>query len=87
MAMNILHRHLYRTSSAEDEDKPAITIPFSTLLQVIETHEKQQVYLDISHGIKKRRYDKEDDNYDASEMKNMEDVDKDIDRFLKKSRI
>ena len=39
---------LYRTSN----DKPVITIPFSTLRQVIEAHQVQQTYLD-----KKRRCD------------------------------
>ena len=48
-------------SSDEDEGNPAFTIPFSTLLQVIETHEKQQHYLDIGHGIKNCWYDEEDE--------------------------
>ena len=44
----------------KDQDKPAITIPFSTLQRVIDAHEKQQSYLDINREIKKRLRDEED---------------------------
>ena len=67
--MNILNRHLYCTSKTKDQDKPAITIPFSTIQHVINTHEKQQSYQDISCDIKKHAHD-EGDFYD----KNKEDV-------------
>lgn len=73
--MEILNRHLYRTSSAEDQDKPAIVIPFSKLLQVINAHEDQ---LDI--GSKKRQYGEEEEVEEGA-------VANQIDRFLKKPRI
>jgi hypothetical protein len=79
--LNILNKHLYRTSKAKDQDKPAITIPFSTIHRVIDAHEKQQSYLDISRVIKKRPHD-EGDFYD----KNKEDVAGEIER-LKRPRI
>jgi hypothetical protein len=44
----------------KDQDKPAITIPFSTLRRVINVHEKQQNYLDINRDIKKHLRDEED---------------------------
>src|SRR5882762_10100396 len=56
----LLNKHVYRTSTAKDQDKPAITIPFSTLRRVINVHEKQQNYLDINRDIKKRLRDEED---------------------------
>ena len=59
--MNILNRHLYRTSAEADEDKPIITIPFSTIQDVINTHERQCSYLDITHDIKKRHHEEEDE--------------------------
>lgn len=80
--MKILNRHLYRTSEAENQDKPAITIPFSTLRRVISAHEKQQNYLEISRNIKKRPYD----GGDSYEKKNKEDVAGEIER-LKKPRV
>jgi hypothetical protein len=76
--MEILNRHLYRTSSAEDQDKPAIIIPFSKLLQVINAHEDQRDWLDI--GSKKRRYGEEEEVEEGA-------VANQIDRFLKKPRI
>ena len=42
------------------QDKPTITIPFSTLQHVINAHEKQQSYLDINSDIKKHLCDEED---------------------------
>ena len=42
------------------QDKPAITIPFSTLQCVIDAHVNQQSYLDINSDIKKRLRDEED---------------------------
>ena len=39
--MNILNRHLYRASTAEDQNKPAITIPFSRFRQVIADVQEQ----------------------------------------------
>src|SRR5258705_13698584 len=47
------NRHLFCTSKAKDEDKPNVTVPFSTLRRVIETHQKQQGYVDINWDIKK----------------------------------
>ena len=41
------------------QDKPTITIPFSTLRRVIDAHKKQQSYLDINSDIKKRLRDEE----------------------------
>jgi hypothetical protein len=79
--LNILNKHLYRTSKAEDQDTPAITIPFSTIRRVISVHEKQQSYLDISRDIKKRPHD-EGDFYD----RNKEDVAGEIER-LKRPRV
>jgi hypothetical protein len=75
--MNILNRHLYRTSKAKDQDKPAITIPFSTLRRVIGAHEKQQSYLDISRDIKKRAHD------EGLDDRNKEDVAGEIERLKK----
>lgn len=66
---------------AKDQDKPAITIPFSTLQRVIDAHEKQQSYLDINREIKKRLHD-EEDIYDW----NKEDVAGQIER-LKRPRV
>ena len=40
-------------SKAKDQEKPAITILSSTIKHVINIHEKQQCYWDISHDIKK----------------------------------
>ena len=77
--MNILNKHLYRTSTTEDQDKPAITIPFSTIQHVIHAHEKQHSYLDISRNIKKRPFE-EGDLYD----KNKEDVTEEIKRLRKR---
>ena len=54
------NRHLFCTSKAEDEDKPTVTVPFSTLRRVIETHQKQQGYVDINRDIKKRLRDEGD---------------------------
>ena len=47
------NRHLFCTSKAEDEDKPTITVPFSTLWHIIKTHQKQQGYIDINWDIKR----------------------------------
>ena len=58
--LNLLNKHVYRTSEAKDQEKPAITIPFSTLRRVIDAHEKQQSYLDINSDIKKCLRDEED---------------------------
>ena len=66
--MNILNRHLYRTSKAKDQDKPAITIPFSSLQRIIDAHEKQQSYLDINRGIRKRPHDELKDDRDEEEV-------------------
>ena len=79
--MNILNKHLYRTSKAKDQNKPAITIPFSTIRRTISAHEKQQSYSDISRDIKKRLRD-EGSFYD----KNREDVAGEIER-LKRPRV
>ena len=79
--MNILNKHLYRTSKAKDQNKPAITIPFSTIRCTISAHEKQQSYSDISRDIKKRLRD-EGSFYD----KNREDVAGEIER-LKRPRV
>ena len=57
MALSILHRHLYRMPKVEDEDKPAITIPFSMIRQVIDAHEDQQRYFDSSKNKKRPRED------------------------------
>ena len=81
MELKILNRNLYRTSKTEDQDKPAITIPFSMIRHVINTHEKQQSYQDISHDIKKCAHD-EGDFYN----KNKEDVAGEIE-CLKRPRI
>lgn len=77
--MNILNKHLYRTSAEADEDKPVITIPFSTIRDVINAHERQRSYLDITHDIKKRHLEEEDE-------KNNDEVAGEIMR-LKKRRV
>ena len=68
--MLILHKHLYRTSNAEDEDKPAITIPFSMLRDVINAHEELQSFVDVSRNIKKHPWDEEDsdDNRNVGDL-------------------
>jgi hypothetical protein len=58
--LNILNRHLYRTSTSESEDKPAITIPFSAIRRVVMAHEKHQEFIEISNEIEKRPYDRTD---------------------------
>jgi hypothetical protein len=80
--MHILHKHLYRTSKPEDQDKPAITIPFTTFRRVINSHQKQQKYLDISRDIKKRPYEERN----SDDEREMEDLAREIGR-LKKHRI
>jgi hypothetical protein len=70
----ILHKHLYRTSKAEDEDKPAITIPFSMLREVINAHEEQQSFIDISRNITKRSRDEEDSDDDSNVEDLLEDI-------------
>jgi hypothetical protein len=77
--LNILNKHLYRTSAEADEDKPVITIPFSTIRDVINAHERQRSYLDITHDIKKRHLEEEDE-------KNNDEVAGEIMR-LKKRRV
>jgi hypothetical protein len=47
----ILNRHLYQRSKYEDEDKPAIIILFLTFQHVLEAHEKEQAYSELSDGI------------------------------------
>jgi len=56
--MHILNRHLHHESEPEDEDKPAITIPFSTLREAIVAHQVQQMYRSSN---KKRQFDNPDD--------------------------
>jgi hypothetical protein len=56
--LHILNRHLYHESEPQDRDKPAITIPFSTLREVIMAHQVQQMY---RSSTKKRRFDNADD--------------------------
>jgi hypothetical protein len=80
--MNILNKHLYHTSEAENQDKPVITIPFSMLQHVISAHEKQQNYFEISCNIKKCPYD----GGDLYEKKNREDVAGEIE-YLKKPHV
>jgi hypothetical protein len=36
--MHILNRHLHHKPEPQDRDKPAMTIPFSTLREVIIAH-------------------------------------------------
>lgn len=57
--MHILNRHLYR-SKHQDEEKPAITIPFSTLREAIEVHLVEQN--------KKCQYDSADDEEDIEAL-------------------
>jgi hypothetical protein len=80
--LHILNRHLYRTSPAEDEDEPAITVPISMLRKVISIHEKQQRYQDISQNIKKRRRDEQT----PDDQKNVKDAIRELVR-LKKRRV
>jgi len=47
-----LYKHLYCSLKPEDEDMPAITIPISTIMDVLNAHERQQNALDIGHGKK-----------------------------------
>jgi hypothetical protein len=56
--MHILNRHLYHKPEPQDRDKPAMTILFSTLQEVIIAHQVQQMY---SSSNKKHRYDNADD--------------------------
>ena len=56
--MHILNRHLHHKPEPQDRDKPAMTIPFSTLREVIIAHQVQQMYRSSN---KKRRYDNADD--------------------------
>ena len=58
--LNILIKHLYCTSKARDQDKPVITILFSAIQCIIDAHEKQHSYLEISHDIKKHQHEVED---------------------------
>ena len=52
--MHILNRHLHQESEPQDQDKPAITIPLSTLREVIMAHQVQQMH---DSSKKKRQYD------------------------------
>ena len=81
----ILHKHLYRTSNAEDEDKPAITIPFSMLRDVINAHEKQQSFIDADVSCNKKR-PRDEENSDDDSDSNGEDLLEEILR-LKKPRV
>lgn len=82
--MIILRRHLHRTSKAEDEDDPIITIPYSILREVINDHEEQQSFLDVSRDIKKRQRNEDEEN--ADDDSNVKDLIDDILR-LKKRRV
>jgi hypothetical protein len=82
--IHILNRHLYRTSKAEDEDKPAIIIPFSNLRRTINNHEEQQCSLEIALD-KKRRHAGKDSSL-AYDGKSGDKVVRDIER-LKKPRV
>ncbi|KAF8811485.1 hypothetical protein BYT27DRAFT_7252739 [Phlegmacium glaucopus] len=84
--MDILNRHLSRTSPAKDQNKPAITIPFSALRRVIISHEEQQSFLEIGCNMKKRQYG-EGTEEDKNDRKNKEDVAVEISRLKKKPRI
>ena len=60
--MYILNRHVYRSSNHEDDDKPVLTIPFSSLLAVITAHELQCNETQIRRNIFKRPLDGSDPN-------------------------
>ena len=81
--IHILNRHLHRTSKAEDEDKPAIIIPFSHFRRAINNHEEQQCSLEIT--LDKCRYGGKDSSL-AYDRKSGDDVVRDIER-LKKPRV
>jgi hypothetical protein len=55
-AMHILNRHLYHKPEPQDRDKPAMTILFSTLQEVI-AHQVQQMYRSLN---KKHQYNNAD---------------------------
>ncbi|KAF8816997.1 hypothetical protein BYT27DRAFT_7219552 [Phlegmacium glaucopus] len=80
--MDILNRHLYCTSPAKDQNKPAITIPFSALRRVIISHDEQQSYLEISLNMKKHQYG-EGTEEDEKDRKNKEDIAVEISRLNK----
>jgi len=58
---------------AEDEENPAITIPFSMLQEVINAHEEQQSFIDISQNIMKHPWGE-----DSDDDSNVEDLLEDI---------
>ena len=55
-----MNKHLYCTSEPKDQDQLAIVIPFSAIQCVIDVHEEQQSYLEISCDMKKHPCEEED---------------------------
>ena len=75
--MHISNRHLHHKPEPQDKDKPAITIPFSTLQEVIMAHQVQQMYRSSN---KKHWYDNADDEDQGDLLESF------LERIEKKSR-
>jgi hypothetical protein len=85
----ILNKHLYRTTEPEDDDKPAITIPFSMLRQLVEEHHKKQERLEmISANVdRKRDLKRSREEMDPSEEEHKDALRGVIKRQMKRSRV
>jgi len=77
--MQILNRHLYRTSTPEEEDNVVIRIPHSELLQVIKVHTEEGMRQEIRS--KKRKQGEEE-----AESFVKQSARKVVQRFMKKSK-
>ena len=65
--MHILNRRLHHEWEPQDQDKPAITIPFSTLREAIMLHQDQE----MRRSLNKRRYDDKDDEVQEGLLKSL----------------
>ena len=73
--MHILKRHLYcGPLDDEDQDKPALTIPFSAVLKAVIAHEKQQGKMQMQWNIMKHWLD----GSNPADKKNRKDIVADI---------
>ena len=78
--MHILNRHLYRSSKAEDEDKPALSIPLSLLQEVIEAHEEYQASVKARQDMRKHLHE----DQSLRMKRNLEAVKNDVSRFKRR---